>query len=117
MTVPAFAKLLPRVIEIKWSRSSPPNYRTYKSQNGLEMDLRRGLHERADNIMDGVGSLVWWRFTFANGLWGFYIGPLPHLRVTPKKPSELIEWIDAAIQASGVTKEQLIELFKIATPK
>jgi hypothetical protein len=67
--------------------------------------------------MDGVGSLVWWRFTFANGPWGFYIGPLPHLRVTPKKPSELIEWIDAAIQASGVTKEQLIELFKIATPK
>lgn len=79
------------------------------------MDLRRGLRENTDTdstYQHMRGALFFWRFNHVNPKWGFYIGPLPHLLVTPKKPAELIEWIDIAIQQSGV-KNLVEQRFKL----
>jgi hypothetical protein len=117
MTIPAFARRLTQVVEIKWSRTSPPTYASYKSQNALEADLRRGLRENsASNLADAFRCWIFWRTNHVNPTWGFMVGPNPHLIVTPKKPTELIDWIDAAIQAFGL-EEQLVERFKIDPKK
>jgi hypothetical protein len=111
MTIPAFARGLPKVVEIKWSRTSPPTYVTYKSQNALEADLRRGLRENTvSDWTDAFWGWIFWRTTHVNPKWGFQVGPNPHLLVTPKKPTELIDWIDAFIQAKGL--EEVVERFK-----
>jgi hypothetical protein len=57
--------------------------------------------------MDMMKGLVWWRFTHVNPVWGFAVSGRPHLLVTPRKPAELIAWIDAAIKVSGVPETLL----------
>jgi hypothetical protein len=105
ITIPAFAKQLDKVVEIKYSRRTPPAYRSLVS---LEADLRRGLRLK-DHKMYHVAfsGLLFWRFTHVNASWGYYLYGPPHLLVKPKRPAELIEWIDAAIARSGVSEQSI----------
>jgi hypothetical protein len=107
-TISAFANRLPRIVEIKYSRRTPPVYTSYKSVAALETDLRRGLRDDSKkDRLNMISTLIWWRFNHVNPLWGFYGGPRPHLLIMPKNPSEMIGWIDAAIKLSGVDERIL----------
>jgi hypothetical protein len=103
MTVSAFAKRLPQVVEIKYSRRTPPVYITWKSDAALEADLRRGLQAASAKYCTvWVDFLLLWRFSHVNPHWGFGGGPQPHLHITPKKPAEMIRWIEALIKRFGL---------------
>jgi hypothetical protein len=120
-SISAFAKRLPSIVEIKSSRRTPPNYTSIKSTGALEAELRRGIRESSSkdylNMLDG---LLGWRFAHVDPRWGFGVSGLPHLFVTPKKPIELIQWIDARIKASAVSEDQIKQRYKkpvVAPPK
>jgi len=104
MSVSAFARRLPQVVEIKSSRKAPLVYTQPRSIAALEADLRRGLRMvLADDavlhrMMEG---LLWWRFNKVNPRWGFIISGPPYLAITPKRPAELLSWIDAAVKLTG----------------
>lgn len=112
ITIPAFAKRLDKVVAIEYSRRTPLAYRSLIS---VEADLRRGLR-RADHKMYlvGLSGLLFWRFTHVNASWGYYFSGTPHLLVTPKKPAELIGWIDAAIERSGVSEQSIRQLYQVS---
>jgi hypothetical protein len=112
-TISEFASRLPGIVEIKYSRRIPPVYTVYKTPAALEADLRRGL--RGDSEHDRrrmIDSLLFWRFVHVNPLWGFGCGSNPHLLISPKKPSRIIGWIDAAIKRSGVPEDAVRRRFQ-----
>lgn len=107
ITIPAFAKRVDKVVEIKYSRRTPPAYRSLIS---VEADLRRGLRVTDDKMyLRALSGLLFWRFAHVNASWGYYMSGPPHLLITPKRPAELIEWIDASIRSSGVSERVLRE--------
>jgi hypothetical protein len=111
-TISAFAGRLPQVAEIKYSRRVPPVYITYKSAAALETDLRRGLQVNSEkDRRTMVDALLFWRFFHVNPFWPFGCGPQPHLLITPKKPAEIIRWIDATIKLSGVPEDVVKQRF------
>jgi hypothetical protein len=60
-TVSAFARRLPKVVEIKYSRRVPPIYITYKSPGALEADLRRGLQVDSEkDLRRMVDAMIGW---------------------------------------------------------
>jgi hypothetical protein len=67
-----------------------------RSERAIEEDIRSGLKNKTTPaIADG---LIWWRETNVNPEWGFGNGtPQQTIRVRPKKPKALIQWIDALI--------------------
>jgi len=120
ITIPAFARRLQKVVKIEYSRRSPPAYLTYGSLTSLEADLRRGLRETdRDAYLAGFSGLFLWRFNLnqLNERVGYYSFGSPHLRVTPKKPAELIGWIDAAIESAGFSEQAFRQLYQAAPPK
>jgi hypothetical protein len=113
-TVSAFARRLPQVVEIKYSRRIPPIYITYKSAGALEADLRRGLQVDSEkDLRRMVDAMLFWRFFHVNPFWPNVCGPRPHLLITPRKPAEMIGWIDAAIKLSGVPDHVIKQRFTI----
>jgi hypothetical protein len=121
ISIPAFAKLVEQVVKIEYSHTSPP---VYRSASGFEADLRRGLHRTDDNACEAAFAGLWlWRFEprepDVDARVGYYCfaPPHSHLRIRPKRPDILIEWIDAAIESAGLTVEDCRKLYLAAPPK
>lgn len=111
ITIPAFAKRLDKVVEIKYSRRTPPAYRSLIS---VEADLRRGLRVTDHKMyLNALSGLLFWRFAHVNAFWGYGVSGPPHLLITPRRPAELIEWIDASIRRSGVSEQSLREKYLV----
>ena len=101
-----FAQNVGKVVEIKYSRRTPPNHISHKTIPALETDIRRGLKKISEkDYRNAVAGLLSWRFIHANPRWGFGFSGPPLLMVIPKKPETLIAWIDAAIRSAGASPE------------
>ena len=80
----------------------------------LEADLRRGLQVDSEkDLRRMVDAMLFWRFFHVNPFWPNVCGPRPHLLITPRKPAEMIGWIDAAIKLSGVPDHVIKQRFTI----
>jgi hypothetical protein len=60
-----------------------------------------------------VDAMLFWRFFHVNPFWPNVCAPRPHLLITPRKPAEMIGWIDAAIKLSGVPDHVIKQRFTI----
>jgi hypothetical protein len=115
ISVHQFANYLDRTVEIKYARRIPLNYKTAKTLDALEKDIGRGLQEVASKDYKlAVAALLWWRFIHVNPRWPILISGRPQLLITPKQPTKLIRWIDAAIKLAGNSPELIKPSFQEA---
>jgi hypothetical protein len=76
-----------------------PNYKK-QIATGIAQDIRRGLSPKNDKMLGHmISALFWWRVNCVDPSWGFFAAGKPHVMLKPIGPT-LIEWIDAAIEAS-----------------
>jgi len=106
-SVQAFAaRDLPNVVEIKyWSATNCR--RPCTSVMALSKDIARGLRDEA-LVKEMIKGLVWWRCTCVNPGWGFVVGgQRPNVLLKPIDARRLFRWIDAAMKAAGVRREDV----------
>jgi hypothetical protein len=117
VSVAFFAQNVGKVVEIKYSRRTPPNHISHKTIPALETDVRRGLKKISEkDYRDAVAGLLWWRFIHVNPRWGFGFSGPPLLTVIPKKPETMIAWIDAAIRSAGASPELVSQQYQKNLP-
>lgn len=101
----AFANTINDIVKVKYGRRSKGKvvWIENNSPTALKQDLHRGLKNYDEKLISKiVQAFIWRRCKSVNREWGFLIGGAsPNLKIDPIDPNLLIQWIDAAIDASG----------------
>jgi hypothetical protein len=104
LSVRSVAGEIYETVDIQSKHSDSGGYKSYKSPEALQEDLRLGCALNDEQMIAQMAyALVWWRKTHIDPKSGFSSGGIPYLKITPRNPLKLIRWIDAFLAAEGLS--------------